>query len=337
MSLPDADYYLDEMPGETRGIVVRDGEYHALLIQRDGDRAEFRFGSRLVGRVARIEPGLKAAFIDLGFAELFGFLSLNKSLQLAVGAKIEVIVTAEPRDKKGPALSYVGPASGDVRLLKAGPTIRDIMHDLSGGELLTGLEAIRASLEAQEAATSISVVRQDAGLDLSIERTRALISVDIDYAPLPGKDSKRGRDKVNRVGLIEAARMVALKGLGGLVVVDLAGVNLHVETVSQIAKAAFGHFDKVSFTPVSKFGLLQLSLPWTRRPVEEVLSDDVSRPLHALRCLNQAIHEDRTQPVWILECDPRWHDFLTPLVTALGPRARLQPTAGQGAFVIKKG
>lgn len=335
--MSDTDYYLDQMPGETRGILARDGEYHALLVQRDDDPIQLRLGTRIVGRVVRVEPGMRAAFIDLNCGPVFGFLSLNKSLRLDVGQKIEVQVQAEPREDKGPGLGYCGPASGDVRILEAGPSVPDIMAQLSGGNLQTGLCAVRASLEAEEAAVEGRVVRDDVGLDLVVQRTRALVAVDIDYAPLPNKDSRRAREQVNRLGLLEAARLIRLKGLAGTIAIDLAGVAFHQETMTQAARAAFADFDKVSFAPISRFGLLQLSLPWTRKPLDEHLADARTAPLSALRQLNAAILEDRTQPVWMLECDPEWFDYLVPLVAALGPRAGLTRGTASGAYTIRRG
>ena len=37
----------------------------------------------------------------------------------------------------------------------------------------------------------------DLALDLAVQRTRAMIAVDIDYAHLPGQDPKRGRQRAN--------------------------------------------------------------------------------------------------------------------------------------------
>ena len=82
--------FLDETPGETRGVIVRDGRFEHLIIQRDDDPPQHRLGARSIGRVARIEPGLRAAFVDLGSDGLAGFLPLSGPVKLAEGARIEV-------------------------------------------------------------------------------------------------------------------------------------------------------------------------------------------------------------------------------------------------------
>jgi Ribonuclease G/E len=193
--------FLDAAPGETRGMVFRDGRACALLIHRDADRPEHRLGARLVGRVAKLAPGLRGAFVDLGCGEPFGFLPLGKG---------------EQRERKGPVLRRLGEATGEPRLLAPGPDVAAILKHLApGAPMQTGVAAIRAALEAEEEALSGGVVEPGVGLDLAIQRTRALIAVDIDYAPAAGRDSRKGREAVNREGLRQAARLLALKAWGG--------------------------------------------------------------------------------------------------------------------------
>ena len=330
-------FYLDEMPGETRGIVVSDDHIHSLYIQRDTDRPEHRLKSRSVGRIARVEPGLRAAFVDLGCGEPFGFLPLGKA-HLTEGEKILVEVSAEPRESKGPALKRIGEAAGDVGLVKAGPSVRQIITALADGQpIMTGLEAVNLSIEAEEDARTDHVVRPESGLDLSIQRTRALIAVDIDYAPLPGKDSRKGREQVNRHGLVEAARQLRLRHWAGTVVIDLAGVGFVGEGIVNAARTAFEGFEQVSFGPLSKFGLLQLALPWRYQPLDERFADPVARPLAALRQLNRTLLEDTATPFYELVCGTGQERMLAPLVARLGPRARLVVDGAAERYLIREG
>lgn len=325
------------MPGETRGIVFRNGDCHHLFIERATDRPEHKLGTRMVGRVASVEPGIRAAFIDMGAGDLMGFLPLPKALRLDVGAKVEVVVTNEPRESKGPMLRYLGEASGEIRILAEGPSVEQRIRTMAGSTpVVSGLQALRAGLQAEEEALSTRLIRADAGLDLAIERTRALVAIDIDYAPLPGKDSRRARDAVNRLGLQEAARLLSLKSLGGIVAIDLAGVNLHIETMMTVAKQVFGTIEGVAFGPLSRFGVLQLSLPWGLKPVVERLKAPEAEAIAALRQLNEAMLSRTDVAVWSLHCDPQWEAYLTPLVQQLGPRARLVATAS-GSYSVREG
>ena len=108
----DVEVFLDDTPGETRGVIARGGRYTHLLIHREEEAAQHRLGARSVGRVTQIIPGLRGAFVDLG-AGPDAFLPLGRNDSLAQGARIEVAVVAEPRDGKGAAVRRLGPGEGD--------------------------------------------------------------------------------------------------------------------------------------------------------------------------------------------------------------------------------
>lgn len=331
-------YFLDEMPGETRGIVVSDDRIRFLYIERDSDRPEHRLGAQVAGRIARVEPGLKAAFVDLGAGEPFGFLKLPKNQKLNEGQSVLVEVTAEPREAKGPVVKLLGEGGGASGAVRHGPSVRDIMLGMAGADsLVTGLEAIEMSIQAEEEATTSRILRPEYGLDLSVERTRAIIAADIDYAPLPGRDTRKGREAVNRHGLAEVARQLGLRHWGGTVVIDLAGVGFAGDIVLNAARAAFAGFDTVSFGPLSKFGLVQLALPWGYRPVDERCRAPEARALGALRDLNRALLSDTATPFYDLVCGPEQEKFLAPLVAALGPRARLKADGQPGHYILRQG
>lgn len=343
--MADIEVFLDQTPGETRGVVARDGRFHHLIIHRDSDRPSDRLGARCVGRIARVEPALRGAFVDLGAGEPFGFLSLGQHDKPGEGAKVEVEVTAEPRERKGPVLRRLGDASGEPRLLAAGPDVSAILSILAPGVApQTGVAAIRAALEAEEDALSASVVDPACGLDLMIQRTRALIAVDIDHAPAPGRESRKSREAANREGLAHAARLLTLKGWGGLVVIDLIGAGLHGDTIMKGVRAAFAAEPQAVFGPLSRFGLMQLSLPWRRTPLDERLLDAAGRPmletrvLAVARQLRLALLSDPATPRFVARCQPEEAALAAPLVEALGPRAGLlaDPSMAAGAVRIEE-
>ena len=336
--MADVEVFLDAAPGETRGMVFRDGRAWTLIIHREDDRPERRLGARVVGRVARLAPGLHGAFIDLGCGEPFGFLPLGKADRPAEGAKLELLVTAEPRERKGPVLRRLGEAGGEPRLLEAGPDVAAILNMLAPGvPVSTGAEAIHAALEAEEEALSGGVIEPGVGLDLAVQRTRALIAVDIDYAPAAGRDSRKGREAVNREGLRQTARLLALKGWGGLVAIDLVGVGLHSETTLSMARQAFADHAGAAIGPLSRFGLLQLSLPWGRTPADERFAAPGALEIGALRRLRLALLTDRAAPRLTLYCSSTSAAILSPWVAQLGPRAHIRPDAAPGVFEIKEG
>ena len=338
--------FLDAAPGETRGVVVRNGRFERLIIHRDGDLAQHRLGARSVGRVAAVDPGLRGAFVDLGAREPFGFLPLKKTDRPAVGQKIEVEVAAEPRADKGPALRLIGAGEGEPRLLAAGPTAAALLARLAPGvEVRTGAPAMRAAHEAGEEALAPGGLFAHLGVSLAVERTRALVAVDIDHAAAPGRDGTRDKGRANREGLMQAARLIRLKGWGGLVAVDLVGVGQDGAATSALAKAAFGDEAEVVIGPVNRFGVLMLSLPWRWTPVEERLLGPDGRPtaetraIAGVRALRLAVATDTASPWLTLRCAPDEAAWAAAWIETLGPRARLtsDPATAPGDARIEEG
>lgn len=325
--------WLDETPGETRGAVARDGRFTHLLIHREGTPPQHRLGARVVGRVIERAHGLDAAFVELGCDGPPGFLPGKAG---AVGERLELEVTAEPREAKGPTLRRIAAGEGPPRLLSPGPTVREALIALSPGVApIEGAEAIRAVIEAEQEALSDQVAVPDLGLDVAVQRTRALVAVDLDLA---AGAPRAARDRANRRGLAEAARLIGLKGWGGLVVVDLIGGAQDGDRLMAAARAAFDG-PGVAFGPLSRFGLLQLSLPWGRTPAEEALrggGPELSAAVAGVRALRLRLLEDRASPRLTLVLPPAAADRAAPLIARLGPRAGLRSDAacGPGAHMI---
>jgi Ribonuclease G/E len=319
--------FLDETPGETRGAVMRDGLYTRLLIHRESDVAQTRLGARSVGRIIEVSPGLRGAFVDLG-AGAPAFLSFNRNDRLTQGERIEVVVTAEPRAGKGPVVRRLGPGEGAPRLVQAAPSVPDQLRQLApGAESVTGVVAIDAVAEAEEEALSRNCAFAAHGIDIAVERTRALVAVDIDYAPIAGRDPKQARAAANHEGLVQAARLISLRNWAGLIVIDLVGDGADAEAQSKTARAAFAHDPQTVFGPVSRFGLMQLSLPWRRTPIEEMLLDRQGRPsletrsLSIVRRLRRQMLSDTRSPHVIAHCAPEEATMAGALAADLGPRA----------------
>jgi len=191
----------------------------------------------------------------------------------------------------------------------------------------TGAVAIEAVWEAEEEALARRLVLTGAGLDLAIQRTRAMIAVDIDH--VGGRQG--GAKQANLVGLAEAARLILLNRWGGLVAVDLVGAGQEAEPLLKAARTAFGGDPEIVFGPLNRFGVLMLSLPWRARPLEEVLNGTDGRPtlptrgIALARRLRHALLSDTRSPRLIARCTPQEAEFAAPLVEKLGPRAHIRP------------
>jgi Ribonuclease G/E len=336
----DLETFLDDGPGETWGVVCRDGEPRQIFYARGGDEPASRLGAESVGRVTALLPGGGGAFVDLGAGEPFGFLAKG---HVAVGQAVQVTVTGEPRGGKGPALTLSGAGEGAPRLLNPGPTIAEWLARAAPDTTPEGgVAAIEAVWEARDMALSPVIATR--GLNVAVERTRALVAVDLDFGGTPGRDGSKAREAANRSGLTLAARHIALKRWAGLVVIDLIGTAQAPEPVMKAAKEAFAGAG-ATFGPLSRFGLLQLSLPWRQTPIEEALFGVSGERRHrsgqieAVRKLRHALETNRSAP-WISMMVPDVEvSEMSGLIAGLGPRARLVGEASRlaGTYGIREG
>lgn len=320
--------FLDDTPGELRAVVERDGRAEHILIERADTPPQTRLGARSVARVRQSAPGLKGAFVDLG-GGLEAFMPLKGGISAPVGAKVEVEISAERREAKAPVARRLGAGEGEPRLLAAAPTLIETLARIApGAEPITGRAAIEAGWAAVEQAQGPAAVP---GGQVHVERTRAMITVDID---LNAHDMGRAhsRDETNRLALKAAARLIRLNRWGGLVAVDLIGTQHDGKAILAAAQAAFGDDPSIVYGPVNRFGVLMLSLPWGRTPLEEVLYAEprlrLPRPeqaaQEAVRRLRAALLEDTTRARVTLTCATGIAALAAPLVAQLGPRAHLK-------------
>jgi Ribonuclease G/E len=266
--------YLDASPGERRGVVTLDGAPERLLIERDGDLVRQVLGARLVGRVRAVNRIQNLAFVDLGEGPP-AVLNFEPSRgRPTEGEALEVEVRAEARGEKGAALRLIGPAAGDPRLIEAAPTLEDRLRAFAGAaEIVTGGVARATADRAQEDALATLHPIAGGGL-VAIEATRALVAVDVDLGQGAGADAKRAARAANLAALGVAARVLRLKGLGGLVAIDLIGRGHDAPALMAQARAAFAPDNPgVAIAPVSRFGVLELTVPRRARPALEILAD----------------------------------------------------------------
>lgn len=264
--------FLDRAIGETRGVVTLDGRPERLILRRHDDEPRLELGARQIARIAAVEPAIATAFLDLG-GGLEAVMPFKAGARPVRGAAVEVEIRSEPRRGKLAVVREVGPADGAPRPVAPAPEISDILHAIvRDAPLVEGREARLAADEA-EAEVLETIHPLPGGGDLAIEPTRALTSIDVDLGERKGQDSKRGTRQANLVALAEAARLLRLKGLGGLVVVDLVGRGHDGAALLAAARLAFGPDNPgVAIGPVGRFGTMELSIPRRTAPVLERLT-----------------------------------------------------------------
>ena len=317
--------YLDAGVGETRGVVTLDGRPERLLIRRDGDERRLCLGAHLVARVRRLEPAIGSAFLDVGQGGE-AVLPFRPEERPVEGQTLEVEVRSEPRRDKLAVVRAVGPADGAPRLLAHAPDIADQLRAFArDAAIVEGRKARDMADEAQ--AEALGVVHPlPGGGSLAIETTRALTAIDVDLGERKGADAKRVTRQLNLAALGAAARLLRLKSLGGLVVIDLAGRGHDGNALLAAARAAFAPDNPgVAFGPISRFGTLELTLPRRTPPLHETLCGPDGAPSDltlALALIRAVEREAGAQPGARLavRCAPAVAEAAQPLAEMLALR-----------------
>src|SRR5258708_3601108 len=270
--------YLDQGIGETRGVVTLDGRPERLLIRRDDDDPRLALGARLVARVASVEPALATAFLDLG-SGAEAILPFRPEARPVRGQAIEIEIRGEPRRGKLAVARAFGPAEGAPRLATPAPDLAAELQALvPDAQLVQGQKARQMADDAEAEALELLHALPGGGV-LAVEPTRALTAIDVDLGERKGADAKRVTRQANLAALGMAARLLRLKGLGGFVVIDLAGRGHDGNAFMAAARAAFAPSNPgFSISPVGRFGTMELSLPRRTRPLAERLCRDDGSP-----------------------------------------------------------
>jgi len=317
--------YLDIGLGESRGVVALDGRPERLLIRRDDDDPRLRLGARLIARVATLEPALGTAFLDLGQGAE-AILPLKPDARPVRGQAIEVEIRSEPRRGKLAIARALGAGEGAPRLLAPPPELAAELAFLVPGIAPIEGRAAREIADVAEAEALEIVHPLPGGGVIAIEPTRALTAIDVDLSDRKGGDAKRVTRQANVAALGMAARLLRLKGLGGIVVIDLVGRGHDGAALMAAARAAFGPDNPgVAIGPVGRFGTMELSLPRRTQPVLERLRGPdgaLSTRTLAQRLIRRLQAEAEAQPGARLtaRCAPEVAKAAAPLEPLLAAR-----------------
>jgi len=317
--------FLDRGIGETRGVVTLDGRPERLILRRHDEDLRLALGARLVARVASVEPAIATAFLDLG-GGLEAILPFKPDARPIRGAAVEVEIRSEPRSGKLAVARETGVGQGAPRLLEPPPDVAAILATIVRDSMpVEGREA-RAMADEAEAEALETVHRLPGGGDIAIEPTRALTSIDVDLGERKGQDAKRVTRQANLAAIAEGARLLRLKGLGGLVILDLVGRGHDGNALLAAARLAFGPDNPgVAIGPVGRFGTMELSIPRRTRPLSEYLQQVggmLSDRTLAQRLIRRFETEGAAQPGARLAatCAPAVAKAVEPLVRALSER-----------------
>jgi Ribonuclease G/E len=263
--------YLDRGVGEVRAVVMLDDRPERLFIWRDADDERLRLGARLRARVRRVEAALGSAFLEVG-GGAEAMMSFKPDARPVEGEVLEVEIRSEPRRGKLAVARPIGSAQGAPGLIAAGPDLSEVLQAYAPDQRIQSGRAARLAADEAEVEALATVHPLPGGGSIAIEPTRALTAIDIDVGERKGQEVKRVTRQTNLAGLVTIARLLRLKSLGGLVVIDLAGRGHDATALMTAARTAFAADNPgVVIGPVGRFGTMEMTIPRRSRPLFELL------------------------------------------------------------------
>lgn len=279
----------ERTPGLHRAVVVgRDGKaWHLFQQCFGGAREAVRPGQTVIARV-RAKDQSGGVFLDhIGWKRWEGgyeplFCDRRHSDGLLEGQTLHVrVISAERQDHA----ARVEPNSTDTPLSYPKTAFVDWIAGLGVTDVRVAEgDAIDQSFDEVE----LESVALQGGGAIHIERTRALTAIDVDAAGRISKGSAGAKAlSLNRAGVEEVARQISLRRLGGAVVIDCVA-PLNEGTKDKVRSAFLKAYRemvalKVDALKPSRFGLMEIALPWSDTPVEEISKSAEMQLLLGLR------------------------------------------------------
>lgn len=343
---------VDGAIGETREALFEDGRCLALRIVRAGDPRP-RWGEVYAARVARIEPRLGGAFLDLGGGQS-AFVPLESDgrarqgrarRKLAEGEGVVAAIVREGARAKNAVAQLLAaghPGGGPTRLERHES---DAALDGAGPDI-----AARGRIDAAIEEALAKTAPIPGGGVLTIEPTAALVAIDVDAGARPGGAGQRFALDLNIAAVREAARQVRLRALGGIIAIDCVALRAQAarRALEEAGRAAFAADPwGVRMAPLSRFGVLELTRAQLMRPLHEVLLDAEGRlstesvALMALRAVEREGRAATSRRIaalvapevlaWLEASELPWRAALT---GRIGPRFTLEAKAGAARTLI---
>ncbi|MEO0784615.1 MAG: ribonuclease E/G [Pseudomonadota bacterium] len=204
------------------------------------------------------------------------FVRLGKAKAPPTGARLRVEIVCEARKSKA--------ARGRVRA-EADETSPATAFEawkahIAPGATITFAEGAEdwARIDGALETALLSKVTLPGGGRLSVARTPALTAFDIDTAGRPMRGPRgEAATSLNIEAAKEMARQMALRGLGGLAVLDCVAPVPKPSggDIKAAFLAAFRDLSprKAAALAPSPFGLMEVSLAWAETPIDEVLGN----------------------------------------------------------------
>ena len=258
----------------------------------NGQNQALRVGETVAARIRGFAERQGGAFLELETGQE-AFLALKTRAGLTEGQAVRVTCVAAHRFGK---LARVKLAQDDV---ERGPfdAFAVWLASMPNGARLPqtpDAEQVRFAFDA----AMLNTITLSKGGQMHIEPTRAAVAIDVDSAGYVGKGSAGARAlSLNKQAVEEAARQVALRDLGGAVIVDCIS-PIHRSAADQIKAQFQTAFQAVSTRTIRTasphpFGLLQAAVSWGETPLADRYFDATGGTLPETRLLNLLAQAER--------------------------------------------
>ena len=328
-------------PGEWRAAWVEDGEATELYVERGDTKPA---GSRHLGRVIRVVPGLDAALVDIG-DERPGFLPLRDmpaGTKAVEGMRLVVEVRREAWADKAPRLTakmnvpeppafaapaQLFPATGLAAALALRLSAAPDRVTADDAAILIELRAAfphapitqRAAqdwpvdLDALFDTALASSLALDTGGAVHFEETRTATLIDVDTGMPVRGSAVRAALAANLAAAPLIARELRRRNIGGAVVIDFVGLDrrAHRDDVRQALEGALAADPMVpQVLGWTRLGHLELLRPRRARSLADAMLDPSSRSKQPIALAHEALRrvqrEARANPAanWRLNVAP---------------------------------
>lgn len=264
--MPAARILQEVCAAETREVALDETNRPvAVRLTRLTEDRPIRIGQQVTGRLRQISLSQGGGFVELDDRGGEAFLRLQEGHGLTEGQSLSLQVAAEPRE--GSKLARVALPNRTPGVPSSGLWDTAEVEHVDPGDQTVAM--------AFDMAVSDTVNLQGGG-NITLERTRALVAVDVDTSGRTetGRPASRAL-KVNLDAAAELARQIRLRNLGGIVVMDCVS-PLNREAGKQVRDRFTTVFRQISSQRVrallpSDLGLLEASVEWAETPIAERL------------------------------------------------------------------
>ena len=270
---------------QTRAAAL-DGQGRAVqfYISSDFDKRP-RLGDVLAGTIAKVSPMDGGCFVNLA-GKAQGFLSRRSADGMVEGQRHMFRIVAEARADKLPRLQLANEgAMGDVETTH----LQRWQSAIPGGDALafeTGRN-VAQDIDAIFEDAQSSICAMERGGRLQIVPTPALIAIDVDTVGRQDKGRASARAKaINLDAAQTAARQIALRNLGGNIVLDCVAPLARAQG-ADIKSAFVDAFRaistrKLSCLPPSPLGMMEATISHGARPLHDRLGGKLLDGLRAV-------------------------------------------------------